>query len=98
MQFQNINSIDPKLDSLLSSNPNRSLSGIFKALRKEKRINLLGNYPLLSYIISYGYSRSPQYVWNRNQILRAVRISGFYKEEEKRHAYIPKEWERYIKQ
>jgi len=97
INIQSLESIKNNLEWLMSTNSNRSLSGIFKSLRKQRRIDLIGDYPLLSCILDYGYSRSPKYVWNRNKILRAVRISKFYQDEGRKHAYIPDEWERYIK-
>ncbi|MBD3362878.1 hypothetical protein GF362_04105 [Candidatus Dojkabacteria bacterium] len=98
MFIQSLNSIVPILEKLLSSNPNRSLSGIFKSLRKQPRIDLIGDYPLLSFIIRYGHSRTPQYLWNRNQVLRAVRISEFYKDEGRKQAYVSKEWNKFLKE
>lgn len=94
MIYQSPKSVISTLECLLSSNPNRSLSGVFKALRREQRINLIGDYPLLSFIIHYGYSRTPRYKWSRFQMLYAIRISGFYKDEGRKQAYIPKEWEK----
>ncbi len=94
---QSLESAMPKLEYLLSSNPNRSLSGVFKALRKLSSINLIGDYLLLYFIIKYGFYRSPQFVWNRSQVLRAVRVSGFYLDEGRKQAYIPTEWEEFIK-
>lgn len=86
----------PKLERLLDTNSNRSLSGVFKALRRIKSINLIGDYLLLHFILKYAFHRSPQIVWNRSQVLRAVRVSGFYFDEGRKQAYIPKEWEEYI--
>lgn len=96
MEFQSLSSIKDKLEYLFKTNPNRSLSGTFKALRREQRIDLISDCILIGFILRYGYSRTPKYVWNRNQVLRAIRISGFYKDEGRKHAYVPKEWEKYI--
>lgn len=95
-EFNNLQVITQKLDKLVSSNSNRSLSGIFKALRKDQRIRLIGDYPILSFILRFCYYRAPQIVWNRQQILRAINTSGFYLEEGRKHAYIPREWEKYV--
>lgn len=95
-QLEDLESAMPKLEQLLSTNPNRSLSGVFKDLRKLKSINL-NDYMLLYFIIKYGYYRSPQFVWKRSQVLRAVKVSGFYLDEGRKEAHIPKEWEQYLK-
>ena len=97
MNAQSLDSLIPNLERCLKSNPNRSLSGVFKALRKDERISLIGYYPLLSFIIHYGHSRSPQYHWTRSQIMRAVKVSGFYRDEERKQAYFPKEWSEYVR-
>lgn len=98
MEIQSLETIKSNLDRLLSSNPRRSLSGVFKALRKDSRVSLIGDYLLLAFILNYGYFRSPQYKWTRSQVLYAVRISGFYKDEGRKQAYIPDEWRIYIKE
>ncbi|MBN2100642.1 hypothetical protein JW710_02005 [Candidatus Dojkabacteria bacterium] len=96
MQYQTATSLQDVLERLLSSNPNRSFSGVFKALRKEKRISLIGDYALLYFILHYGYHRTPRYTWNRNQVMRGIRISGFYKDIPRKTAYIPPEWKEFI--
>lgn len=95
--IQTLESAMPKLEKLLSSNSNRSLSGVFKALRKLSSINLVSDYLLLYFILKYGYYRTPQFVWKRSQVLRAVKVAGFYLDEGRKQAYIPKEWEQFLK-
>lgn len=87
--MQGLESINNELERLLRSNDNRSLSGIFKAIRRRPAVSEVGDYILLKYIIQYAYSRTPQTQWNRRQMLRAVRASGFYKDEDRKQAYIP---------
>jgi len=97
MYLQQITSITSTLNSLWRTNPNRSLSGLFKYFRKQQKLNLIGDYPILAFIISYSYCMNPSRQWNRSQVLRAVRCSGFYREEGKKDAYIPVEWKKYLK-
>jgi len=41
---------------------------------------------------------TPPYQWNRTQILRAIRLSGFYKDIPQKKACMPAEWEKYVKE
>jgi hypothetical protein len=88
-----------KLYGLLSTNQNRSLSGVFKALRKDARISAIADYPVLSFILRTAHSRAPQYNWTKPQIMHAIRISGFCLESgEHKKSFLPSEWNQYVKQ
>lgn len=97
MDIQNLSSIKSTLDYLWRSNPHRSFSGIFKYIRKLKTVDLISDYLIMAFILSSGFYRHPSQRWNRNQILRAIRLSKFYLDEDKKSAYIPEEWEKYLK-
>lgn len=94
--YQSLETISEKIKKLLNSNPRRSLSGIFKRLRKEQKISLIGNYPLLSFILRTAHLNLPQLHWSQNQMVSAIRVTGFYKEEGRKNIYIPKEWRKYL--
>lgn len=96
-EIQTLDSIEPQIETLMRTNKNRSLSGIYKACRRLEKVSSSGNYLLLNKILKYGHSRNPQYNWSRKKIVRAVKISGFYQDEEKLHAYLPPEWEKFVK-
>ncbi len=75
----------------------KSLSGIYKHLRKKASISNVGDYPLLSYILRTLHKHSPMHQWNKYQLLRVIHESKFYKDEGLKHAYIPQEWKIYVK-
>lgn len=94
---QDLEVIDKKLSYLMMTSPNHSLSGVFKALRKDKRISLIGDYPLLSHIIIHGYNRTPKYQWTRKQVFYAMKQTDILKELELKHAYMPTEWKWFLR-
>jgi len=97
MDIQDLESIRDTLDYLWRSNPHRSFSGTFKYVRKIKKINLFSDYLILAFILKYGFHQHPKQQWSRSQVLRAIRISKFYLDEDKKNSYIPTEWEKYLK-
>lgn len=95
--MQNLNSIETDIEKLMTSRPTRSLSGIFKAIRRLRKISLAGDYLLLNKILSYGFLREKKYLWNRKQIMRAIRISSLAEDEGRNWMPLPIEWEKYAK-
>lgn len=96
MDIQDLVTIKDTLDYLWRTNPRRSFSGTFKYIRKIKKIDLFSDYLILAFILSYGFHRHPKQQWSRSQVLRAIRVSKFYLDEDRKNAYIPKEWEKYL--
>lgn len=96
MDIQDLNTVRTSLDSLLSTNLNRSFSGVFKHIRRLKRIDMIGDYPVMTFILTEGSNRYPPKKWSRTQVLRAIRYSKFFLDEDRKSAYIPKEWEKYL--
>lgn len=96
MDIQDLVSIKETLDYLWRTNPHRSFSGTFKYIRKIKKIDLFSDYLILAFILKYGFHQHPKQQWSRSQVLRAIRISKFYLDEDRKNAYIPKEWEKYL--
>lgn len=101
---QSLESIDKKLYRLLRYKRNikdikiaSSLSGIFKALRKDSRISNIGDYPILSYTLRKCSEKFPGHKWSKAQMYRAFKFCRFWEEEGKKEAYIPKEWNLYVK-
>ena len=102
MPMQNLTTIEPKLLKLLeykSKNGKftRSLSGMFKSLRSYKGVNLIGDYPLLSFILMKTKEKYPKHKWTNKQIITALTPCKFWKEEGRKQKYIPKDWRKYIK-
>lgn len=91
MQIESIIVLKPRLEYLLKTNSNRSLSSIFKTLRKDERISHIADYPLISYILVYGASRDKTYHWRCSQLRRAMRYS-----KELKGKHIPEEWKKYL--
>ena len=67
-----LHDIDHKLNKLLE-NRNRSLSGLFKAIRSDKRIEHIGDYPIVCYICALANKK-----WTRLQMTRALKLTDFY--------------------
>jgi len=101
---QNLSSIDLKLDRILRYKKNKpnirietSLSGIFKALRRDHRISYFGDYPLLNYILRNCHYKFPGHKWSKAQMYQALKFCRFWEEEGKSEATIPEVWKQYIK-
>lgn len=97
LEVQTLDSIAPQLDKLLN-NKNRSLSGIFKALRREKKIDCIADYLLLNFVLSRAILRYKTPLWERNKILRAIRFTSLAEDEGKKYIPLPQEWEKYVKE
>ena len=52
MQYQSLEATESKIIKMYSKNPNRSISGTFRSLRKQQRTSLFGDYPILITIIN----------------------------------------------
>lgn len=76
---------------------NKSLSGMYKNLRKRESISYIGDYPLLSFVLRKLCTFSPKHRWSKGQLLRVIHESKFFKDEGLKHAYIPQEWKIYLK-
>ncbi len=96
METQCLESIDNNILKLAKHLSSRSLSGIYKSNRKRTSISMIGNYPLLNYILHFLNNHYPKHHWSKSQMLRAIHIAGFYKDEGLKHAYIPSEWKKYL--
>ena len=59
--MENLQTLIPQLERLLKTNPNRSLSYVFRTLRKDKRTTHIADYPLTWFILSYGANRAKSY-------------------------------------
>lgn len=81
----------------MRTNKNRSLSGIYKACRRLEKVSSSGDYLLLNKILSYGISRKQTYLWNKKQIMRAIRISSLPEDEGTKYFRLPPEWEKFVK-
>lgn len=99
--IQDLKSIKPKIDKLLEYETKkgglRSLSGMFKSLRKLPEIDSVGDYPFLNFLLRNVALNFPGRIWSRNQVYVALKFCRFWEEEGRKQAYIPKEWEKYIK-
>jgi len=92
MEFHNLKTVIPKLERLLKTNPNRSLSFVFRTLRKDERISNIAEYPLMGFILAYGHSRAQKYQWSISQLGYAQRQI-----KELRGMRTPEEWKQYLK-
>jgi len=96
MYFQSLDSIEDGLKTRITSNPRRSLSGLFKWVRRQDKVSLIGDYVILKHILSRWNSIYPKSSWSRNQLLLAVSFTDFGKVDTKNNK-IPEELEKYIK-
>lgn len=78
MNVQSLNEIVTQLEMSLFSNPSRSLSGVFKAMRRLDKIDQIGDFPLFWFILNYGADRTPCYNWNEFQVRHALKLTDFY--------------------
>ena len=93
---QSLDDVDQKLVILLN-NRNRSCSGVYKALRRDGKISMVGDYPLLSFVIRRAFEITNTPLWNRLQVSRAVSYTDIKQELGQEQFNIPIEWEQYIK-
>jgi hypothetical protein len=74
--YNNLEYIDHFVISLMEENPRRSLSALFRNMRK--KVPLIGDYPILKHIVRI--CKQNGYSWTRNQVRLACQSSEEYKE------------------
>jgi len=102
INLQILESVRPVLYRLLRTSEaggivTRSLSGLFKALRREQRISLIGDYPIISWLLRETRKKFPSHKWSKAQMYHALNFCRFWEEEGRKKKYIPHEWLRYVK-
>lgn len=85
MHWQTLKTAEGDLNKL-NENPRRSLSGLFKAIRRLKKIDAIGDYPVFRYIV-YNTGRK----WTRRQMVYGLKCTDFYKWG------VPREFSRFVR-
>lgn len=93
--IQDLHSVTDSITNLVCDGKTHSLSAIYKKIRNSSKVSYIGNYCLLSFILSCAFVFDKS--WSRSQILRAIHCADFYVDEDRQQAYIPHQWLKYVK-
>ena len=93
---QSLDSLKSLLNKWLNVEGVKSLSTIYRRSRALPQLDMIGSYPILSYILFELSQDYPDFKISRGSLMRTIKVSGFFRDEGKAQAYVPTEFERYI--